>query len=61
METLREVIKQRDNLTDDEFDELLESAKEDFDLGDDPEDILYNHFGIEPDFVFDLLDEFQKL
>lgn len=56
METLKQVIMRRDDLTSDEADELIEEAKERIREGEDPEEILHYDFGLEPDYVFDLLD-----
>lgn len=61
METLRKVIKVRDGIDDAEFDALVEDAADTLEFGEDPDDILRYVFAIEPDFVFDLIDEVQKL
>ena len=61
METLRKVIKDRDGIDDAEFDDLVEEAADALEAGEDPDDILNDVFSIEPDFVFDLLEEVQKL
>lgn len=61
METLRKVIKDRDGIDDAEFDTLVEEAADALEAGEDPDDILHDIFFIEPDFVFDLLEEVQKL
>lgn len=61
METLRKVIKDRDGIDDAEFDALVEDAADAMEAGEDPDGILRYVFSIEPDFVFDLIDEVQKL
>lgn len=61
METLRKVIKDRDNIDDAEFDFLVQEALDALEGGEDPDDVLRDVFSIEPDFVFDLFDELQKL
>ena len=61
METLRKVIKARDGIDDTEFDALVEDAADAMEAGEDLDGILRNVFSIEPDFVFDLIDEVQKL
>ena len=61
METLRKVIKARDGIDDAEFDDLVEEAADALETGEDPDDILHDVFSIEPDFVFDLIEEVQKL
>ena len=54
-ETLKQVIMRRDNMSSDEADELINEAKEDLAEGGDPEEILAEYFGLEPDYIFDLL------
>ena len=45
-----------DFLTDQEAQELIDEAREMVAEGADPEDVLYNEFGLEPDFIWDLLE-----
>ena len=61
METLRKVIKDRDNIDDAEFDFLVQEAFDALEDGEDPDDVLRDVFSIEPDFVFDLIAEVEKL
>lgn len=56
MKTLKEVLMERDNLSSDEADELIEEAREQVYNGEDPEEVLFNEFGLEPDYVMDLLE-----
>lgn len=56
MTELRNIIKNRDGITDDDFDDILADISEDEALND-PEQVLADYFCIEPDFVFDLFDE----
>lgn len=56
MKTLKQVLMRRDKLSSDEADEAIAEAKELVAAGEDPEDVLYNEFGLEPDYIFDLLD-----
>ena len=46
----------RDGNTPSEADELIQDAKERVYEGANPEEILFNDFGLEPDYIFDLLD-----
>ena len=55
MESLKQVLMRRDELTADEADALIEEAKLEVAAGRDPEEVLYEDFGLEPDYVFDLL------
>ena len=55
METLKEVLMRRDGMSSEEADEaIIEAAELVFD-GADPEEVLAYEFGLEPDYVFDLL------
>ena len=55
MESLKQVLMRRDELTESEADALIEEAKLEVAAGRDPEEVLYEDFGLEPDYVFDLL------
>ena len=55
-ESLKQVIMRRDNLSSDEADELIDEAKQAVRDGGDPEEILHDDFGLEPDYFWDLLD-----
>lgn len=55
-ETLKQVLMRRDGLTSEEADSMIEDARSQvLDDGCDPEEVLANDFGLEPDYVFDLL------
>ena len=56
MDSLKKTIMRRDGLSASEADEMIAEAKEAIANGADPEDILYSDFGLEPDYIFDLLD-----
>lgn len=56
MESLREVLRRRDGLSGDEADELIEEARERVADGEDPEEVLLDEFGLEPDCFWDLID-----
>jgi hypothetical protein len=49
------VLMRRDGLSLEEAYEQLNDARERLADGDDPEDILAEEFGLEPDYLFDLL------
>lgn len=57
-ETIKQVLMRRDGMPEDEVDELLLEAQEEFDermeAGDDLSDFCEEMFGLEPDY----LDEF---
>ena len=55
MESLIRILMQRDGLDRAEAVELVQDAKERVRQGEDPEELLHTEFGLEPDYVFDLL------
>ena len=55
MTELERVMMRRDDLTLEEVREMIEEAKMLIADGDDPEDVLREEFGLEPDYIFDLL------
>ena len=55
-ESLREVLMRRDGLTRCEANEAIAEAKERVLAGEDPEEVLAEEFGLEPDYIYDLLD-----
>ncbi len=56
MNELEKILTSRDGMTQDEIDDLIAEWRSDIlDHGIDPEEILYD-LGLEPDYVFDLLD-----
>ena len=53
---LHRVLMRRDKMSAEEADEQIREARERvLEDGEDPEDILHDEFGLEPDYVFDLL------
>ena len=58
METIREILTTRDGSTADDIDDLFDAAADDIADGIDPEDVLSDTFGLEPDYLFD--GEFMK-
>ena len=61
METIKEVLMRRDEMTSDEADDLISEAKEQlleyFESGDliAAEDICSEYFGLEPDYIMELM------
>ena len=55
-ESLKEVLMRRDGLSAAEVEEWLLEAGEMVADGADPEEVLAEEFGLEPDYVFDLLE-----
>ena len=55
MDSLKKTLMQRDELSEEVADELIELAAQRVREGEDPEEVLEDEFGLEPDYVFDLL------
>lgn len=53
LDSIRQSIRERDQLSDADIDNLFRQAREDLADGIDPEDVVADVFGLEPDFVFD--------
>lgn len=60
MESLKEVLMRRDGMSSEEADDLINDCLEDLidrlNMGDLPFDICEEWFGLEPDYLDDLLD-----
>ena len=55
MKDLKTTMMERDNLTASEVDEMIADARARILTGEDPEEILLEDFGLEPDYLFDIL------
>ncbi len=55
METLKQVLMRRDGMMSYEADEAIAEAKQRVLDGEDPEEVLCEEFGLEPDYIWDLL------
>lgn len=58
---LRDIVRKRDNITDKEFDELVEQAIFWINEKEDIHNIMRDVFQIEPDYIHDLLEEIGKV
>ena len=55
MTTIETTLMQRDGYTREEASEALREARKRVFEGENPEEILYEDFGLEPDYIFDLI------
>ena len=55
MNKIVEILMKRDGMSESEATLMLEEARQRFIDGEDPEEILEYDFGLEPDYVFDLM------
>lgn len=60
MKSIKDILMKRDGLTALEAEELIRDAKQDFSERmaneEDASDICEEWFGLEPDYIFDLID-----
>lgn len=56
IKSLKATIMERDGIDSDEADDLIAEARACVEEGEDPEEVLEEYFGLEPDYVFDLLE-----
>ena len=49
------VLVRRDGISEREATEMVKEAKQRVLEGEDPEEVLYEEFGLEPDYVFELI------
>lgn len=57
METLKQVLMRRDDMSAQEADDAIAEARERVLEGEDPEEVLMEEFGLEPDYILDLLGD----
>lgn len=60
MESIKEVLMRRDGMSMEDAEGLIKQAADDLmerlEAGEYPEDICEEWFGLEPDYIFELLD-----
>lgn len=54
-ETIIQILMRRDGETEESAKELLRDARMAVAEGEDPEEVLLDYFGLEPDYIFELL------
>ena len=54
-ETIVEILVRRDGMTRAEAKDMLEEARDRVAKGEDPEEILHDDFGLEPDYIWELI------
>jgi hypothetical protein len=55
MTTIEATLMKRDGCTREEAREALREARERVLEGENPEDVLYEDFGLEPDYIWELI------
>ena len=53
LDTIRSILRTRDQAPEAEIDDLFDIAADEIADGADPEDVLSDLFGLEPDYLFD--------
>lgn len=51
--SVREMVKARDGLSDEELDDMFAEFEDGLEFGEDPEELVQEIFGLEPDYIFD--------
>lgn len=54
-ESIKQILMRRDGMSAEDADELIEEAKEAVIEGQDPEEVCQEFFGLEPDYIWELL------
>lgn len=55
-ESLKDILMRRDGMTETDAQEMIEEARRAvLEEGEDPEEVLQDWFGLEPDYIMDLL------
>lgn len=54
-ETIADILVRRDGLSRIEAEEIVAEARDRVAQGENPEEILLDDFGLEPDYIFELL------
>lgn len=55
METIKEILIRRDGMTSEDADDLITEARQAVFDGEDPEEVCLEYFGLEPDYIWELL------
>ena len=53
LDTIRSILRTRDQASESDIDDLFTAATDDIADGCDPKDVLADTFGLEPDYLFD--------
>jgi hypothetical protein len=54
-ETIEQILVRRDGLTRTEARDAINEARERVAQGEDPEEVLESEFGLEPDYIWELI------
>ncbi len=54
-ETIKQILMRRDGMSAEEADSVIWEARERVAAGEDPEEVLADEFGLEPDYLWELL------
>lgn len=55
METITQILMRRDGMSREDARELIEELRERVAKGEDPEDLLHDELGLEPDYIWELI------
>ncbi len=55
MTELQSVLMRRDDMSEDEARDIIADIRRRVHEGEDPDELLHNELGLEPDYIFDIL------
>jgi hypothetical protein len=55
MESIKDILIRRDGMSPEDADEMIKEARQAVRDGEDPEEVLFDWFGLEPDYFWELL------
>lgn len=56
LESIVDILVRRDGMDRSEAEDMVAEARERVTMGEDPQEILHDDFGLEPDYIFELID-----
>jgi hypothetical protein len=54
-ESIKSILMERDGMSAEDADDLINEAKEAVCDGENPEEVLEEFFGLEPDYIFEII------
>lgn len=54
-ETLLQILMRRDDMSEEEASATIADLRERVSLGENPEELLFDELGLEPDYIFELI------
>ena len=55
MESFKEILMRRDRMGESEAEDVIEDLRQRVMAGEDPEELLHDELGLEPDYIWEIL------